>query len=95
MGKQHGYSKIKPVLQIDLIKQITNKMSEIPLVLHGASGVDDKQLALAIAAGICKVNIETDLKMAYAQSLKDSFKKTMNYLIQEFLVKLLLMLCNL
>lgn len=75
VGTQHGYSKTKPVLQIDLIKQITNKMSEIPLALHGASGVDDKQLALAIAAGICKVNIETDLKMAYAQSLKDSFKK--------------------
>lgn len=74
VGTQHGEYQGKPVLQIDLIKQIASKMPEIPLVLHGASGVDDEQLALAINAGICKVNMGTDLKIAYAQSLKDSFK---------------------
>lgn len=75
VGTQHGQYKAKPILQIDLIKQIANKMPEIPLVLHGASGVDDEQLALAINAGICKVNMGTDLKIAYVQSLKESFKK--------------------
>lgn len=64
----------KQDLKISLIKEIVIKMPEIFLVLHDNVTINDEQLILAIKAGIIKVNISSDLRKVYIESLKQSFK---------------------
>lgn len=60
VGTAHGRYKQAPVLQIERIKQIKEKVNA-SLVLHGGSGVPDDQIRDAIKAGIRKINFGTDL----------------------------------
>jgi len=46
---------------------------DIPLVLHGASGIPETMIKEAIALGVCKVNIATELKIAFADAVKAYF----------------------
>ncbi|WFQ95868.1 fructose-bisphosphate aldolase class-II [Mycoplasma feriruminatoris] len=77
IGTNHGVFKSSPNLNFDRIKQIRNAINT-PLVLHGSSGLCENDLKKAIKAGICKINIGTDLKLAYANSLKQWFKDNPN-----------------
>lgn len=63
IGTVHGVYKGKPKLDIDRLKEI-KKLVNIPLVLHGGSGVSDEEFARAIQAGINKVNLFTEISMA-------------------------------
>ena len=55
-------------INLDLIRQI-RELVDIPLVLHGASGVDDSELQAAIKAGVRIVNIGSYIKEAFSRSL--------------------------
>ena len=55
----------------------------IPLVLHGASDVPDELVKEAISLGICKVNVATDLKIPFADAVKNSLMKTQKKVIRE------------
>ncbi|ATZ18397.1 tagatose 1,6-diphosphate aldolase [Williamsoniiplasma somnilux] len=68
-GTSHGLFKSPPKLQLDLIKEIVEKI-ETPIVLHGSSGVPLEDLKEAINLGITKINIGTDLKIAAANGIK-------------------------
>ena len=46
-------------------------MVEIPLVLHGTSGVPDETVRECIERGICKVNYATDLRIAFTDGVKE------------------------
>ena len=46
-------------------------MIDIPLVLHGASGLPDWMIERSIQLGVCKFNVNTEVRQAYMQSLKD------------------------
>ena len=48
---------------------------EVPLVLHGASGLTDEQVRECVTRGICKVNFATELRNAYSRAVADYFKK--------------------
>ncbi|MCK8461942.1 class II fructose-bisphosphate aldolase family protein [Mycoplasma capricolum subsp. capricolum] len=74
VGTSHGIFKTAPNLNFDRIKEIKNSINT-PLVLHGSSGLSDTELKKAINSGICKINIGTDLKLVYANSLKQWFKE--------------------
>ncbi|WP_434342425.1 class II fructose-bisphosphate aldolase [Mycoplasma capricolum] len=74
VGTSHGIFKTAPNLNFDRIKEIKNSINT-PLVLHGSSGLSDTDLKKAINSGICKINIGTDLKLVYANSLKQWFKE--------------------
>nr|PZN09571.1 MAG: hypothetical protein DIU64_08510 [Caldicoprobacter oshimai] len=50
------------------------KLVDVPLVLHGASGVDDDSIKRAIAGGICKINIATELKIPMAKTIQEVFR---------------------
>ncbi|WP_338973358.1 class II fructose-bisphosphate aldolase [Spiroplasma endosymbiont of Tricholauxania praeusta] len=65
-------------LKISLIKEIAIKMPEIFLVLHDNITINDEQLTLAIKAGITKVNISSDLRKIYVESLKKSLQTNSN-----------------
>jgi tagatose 1,6-diphosphate aldolase GatY/KbaY len=71
IGTAHGVYASAPKLDIERLKQI-RELVEIPLVLHGASGLDDKDVRECIRAGICKVNFATELRIAYSDGVKET-----------------------
>lgn len=69
VGTAHGVYKGVPKLQYDLIKEIRKRV-DVPLVLHGSSGVPDESIKKAIPLGISKINIDTDLRIEFAEGVK-------------------------
>lgn len=74
IGTAHGLYKGRPKLDFDRLKEIRARVS-VPLVLHGASDVPDELVEKAISLGITKVNIATDLKIPFANAVKEFFKE--------------------
>ena len=71
VGSAHGAYKLPPKLDFDRIDQIA-RVTGIPLVLHGGSGLTPDDFKRAIAKGINKVNIFTDINVASAKAVRDS-----------------------
>ena len=63
VGNAHGDYKFPPKLDFDRIKDIS-KATNVPLVLHGGSGIPKDDFKKAIAEGVCKINIFTDIDKA-------------------------------
>jgi fructose-bisphosphate aldolase class II len=72
IGTSHGiYPKaMRPELKLDLLKEIKNKLN-IPLVLHGGSNNPDDEIAEAVRLGINKINISSDIKVAYHMKMRE------------------------
>lgn len=70
IGNAHGHYKKPPCLDIQRVKDIREATGGIPLVLHGGSGIPDEQVKAAIAAGVRKMNIGTDVCCAFAEGTK-------------------------
>ena len=75
IGTAHGIYVGTPVLDTERLRQIKRSLAEagcdIPLVLHGASGLSDESVRECIANGICKVNFATELRQAYTEGVKE------------------------
>lgn len=69
IGTAHGPYKGIPKLDFARLEEINNLVAT-PLVLHGASGVPDDAITKAISLGICKVNIDTQLRQAFVEGVK-------------------------
>lgn len=74
IGTAHGPYKGEPKLDFDRLKKI-KEMLNIPLVLHGASGVPEEVIKKAVSLGINKINIDTDIRQAFARRLRDLLEK--------------------
>lgn len=70
IGNAHGHYKKEPKLDIQRVKAIRAATGGLPLVLHGGSGIPDDQVRAAIAAGVRKMNIGTDVCCAFAAGAK-------------------------
>jgi len=57
-------------LDHELLKRLAAAL-DVPLVLHGSSGVPDGELAAAVAGGIAKVNVGTALNIAMTSAIRD------------------------
>ena len=66
VGTAHGVYTEEPHIDQDVVKAIRAAV-DVPLVLHGTSGVPDEQVAEAVKNGICKVNYATELRQAYTK----------------------------
>ena len=69
VGSAHGAYRIEPKLDIERIAAI-KKRAGLPLVLHGGSGIPDAEIRKAIAAGIRKVNVATDICQAFYRGFR-------------------------
>jgi tagatose 1,6-diphosphate aldolase GatY/KbaY len=69
IGTAHGVYAVEPNLDFERLAEI-KAVVDIPLVLHGASGVPANQVKRAIELGVCKVNIATELKMPFAEAVR-------------------------
>ena len=72
IGTYHGFfpAGLKPELKLDLLKEIKSRV-QIPLVLHGGSNNPDDEIAEASRIGINKINISTDIKVAYHDKMRE------------------------
>ena len=69
LGSVHGLYKGEPNLDFVTMKQI-NENLPIPLVLHGGTGIPDDKIKEAIKCGISKININTDLQIAWSNAVR-------------------------
>lgn len=77
IGTAHGKYKGEPEIDFDRLKEIRSKV-DVPLVLHGSSGVAYDDLRKAIELGISKINIDTDVRIAFTKGVSDVLKATPN-----------------
>lgn len=79
IGTAHGAYKSKPKLDLNRLAEI-HKALPTPLVLHGGSGLTDDDFRNAIANGISKVNIFTDLCLAGNRGMESGLRDGLSYL---------------
>ncbi len=71
IGNIHGiYPANWEGLSFDQLQKIKDKVGDLPLVLHGGSGIPVDQVQKAITMGVSKVNVNTDLQLVFAEATK-------------------------
>ena len=93
IGNYHGMVKGREnrSLRIDILKKIKNLMKDkVFLVLHGGSGISPKAVKKAIENGVVKVNINTELRMAFSGSLREVLSQTEEIVPYKFMPKSIL-----
>jgi fructose-bisphosphate aldolase class II len=73
VGTIHGCRTPFAKLDIPRIEKI-RELTDVPLVLHGASGVNDEEVRKGISAGICKINIDTRIRMIFTEKIRELIK---------------------
>lgn len=73
VGTIHGCRTPFAKLDIPRIEKI-RELTDVPLVLHGASGVNDEEVRKGISAGICKINIDTRIRMIFTKKIREIIK---------------------
>ena len=71
IGNSHGKALPNEEFDLDLITEIDKTVS-VPLVLHGASSTPEEKIKGAIKRGIRKINIDTDLRLAFNKQVRDT-----------------------
>jgi fructose-bisphosphate aldolase class II len=69
IGTAHGFYKAEPAIRYDRMQQLV-EATQMPMVLHGGSGLTNDVFQRLIALGAAKVNISTDLKKTYADGFR-------------------------
>ncbi len=77
LGSVHGLYNGKAKINLNLAEQISNSI-DIPLVLHGGTGIADDVITSCIARGICKINVNTELQVEWAASVRTFLKNDLN-----------------
>lgn len=70
VGSAHAMTERTATLDHDLLKRLSTTL-DVPLVLHGSSGVRDEELTAAVAGGIAKVNVGTALNLAMTGAIRE------------------------
>jgi len=80
IGTAHGIYKIQPKLDLDRLSEIKKALKEfdIPLVLHGATGLSDDTIKECVKLGINKINFATELRIAYTNAVREKLNSDEN-----------------
>lgn len=73
IGNAHGFYKGKPKLDFERLDEISRTV-RVPLVLHGGSGIPDRDIKRAVNLGICKININTETRAVFSESLRKTVR---------------------
>lgn len=71
IGNVHGVYSSEPKLAFDILEEVANAV-DVPIVLHGASGIGDEDIKKAISLGVAKINIHTELTLAALAAIKEN-----------------------
>jgi len=69
VGTAHGFYQGKPEINFRRLQEV-NEALDIPLVLHGGTGIPDDMIAKAISLGVSKININTECQLAFAEATR-------------------------
>lgn len=72
IGNAHGIYPQRPELDFERLEAIQRAVGETVVVLHGGSGTHPDQLRRAVAIGIAKVNVATELSKAYMDAIREA-----------------------
>jgi len=85
IGNLHGISlKLPEIIDLDLLSKIKNKIPEDKFItLHGGSGISSDQISQAIKLGVVKININTELRNSFNNSLSRIYSKDFSQKVYE------------
>lgn len=75
LGSVHGVYQGEPKLAFNLMQEISTNLNEIPLALHGGSGIPPHQIVKAIKYGHAKINVNTECNQAWAKAVREYLKQ--------------------
>ena len=58
-------------LSFERLSEIKAEVGDLPLVLHGGTGIPEDQIKKAISLGVSKINVNTDLQLVFAKGVRD------------------------
>lgn len=70
VGSAHGMYKGEPKIHFEIIEEVS-KQIDIPLVLHGGSGIPDDTIKKAVSLGIGKINVNTENQVAMTEKIRE------------------------
>ena len=73
VGTIHGAFTGQEFIRFELVAQLVQAVPEVPFVLHGASGISDEHLARVVETNVCKVNVDTELRIAFEAAVRAYF----------------------
>lgn len=73
VGTIHGAFSGQEYIRFELLEKIQETMPNLPLVLHGASGIANAHLQKACGMHVCKVNVDTELRIGFVAAVKAYF----------------------
>ena len=77
IGTVHGFYKEDPLLDFDRLEKI-RKLTDVPLVLHGGTGLTDEDFKHCVKSGMSKINVGTELKFCCSQTVRKSVEDQPN-----------------
>lgn len=72
IGTAHGIYIGEPKIDFERIKKIADRV-EVPLVLHGGSGIPEEQVRRCVSLGMAKMNVATELRIVFSDAIKEVF----------------------
>ncbi len=71
IGNAHGYYRGKPEIHLDVLEAV-RRFTDIPLVLHGCTGMEESVVRAAIQLGVAKINFGTEIRYKYVQHYQEA-----------------------
>lgn len=76
VGTIHGAFTGQEYIRFELLEKIQETVPDTPLVIHGASGIASVHLKQACTMHVCKVNVDTELRIAFERAAKAYFSSS-------------------
>lgn len=74
IGNAHGYYKGEPEIHLEVLEAV-RKFTDIPLVLHGCTGMKESVIRDAIRLGVAKINFGTEIRYKYVEHYEEGLKE--------------------
>lgn len=74
IGNAHGYYKGKPEIHLEVLEQV-RAFTDIPLVLHGCTGMEKSVVKAAIGLGVAKINFGTEIRYRYLEHYRQAMEQ--------------------
>ena len=73
IGNAHGFYKGKPDIRLDVLEAVRS-FCDLPLVLHGCTGMEESVIRDAVKLGVAKINFGTEIRWKYIEHLEEGLK---------------------
>lgn len=73
IGTTHGQYKSKAKINYELLKELSEKLTNVGMVLHGGTGVSDEDMKRCVKEGMKKINVGTELNKSYIEKVNETF----------------------